>query len=109
MRNLMVNLLLDKKPSSFWSASRVVAAIATVLWMVMALTGCALVQGVRDQHVQGYPNDGQIRLYIVLPLIGLTSSAAIFGFASRLPGWLRRVVLCVDLLALLPVFLSFGG
>ena len=92
-----------------WPASRIAAAVSTVLWLFMALIGISGIEGVRDQHVPGYPNDGQLRLYVAIPLIGFAASAAILGFANRLPSWANRIVMSITLLALLPVFMTFGG
>ncbi len=92
-----------------WLAGRITAAVSTVLWLFMTLTGISGIEGIRDQHVPGYPNDGQLRLYVVIPLIGLTVSAAILGFSKRLPSWAKRMGLGISFLALLPVFMMFGG
>ena len=83
--------------------------MSTVLWLFMSLTGISGIEGLRDQHVPGFPNEGQLRLYVVVPLIGLAGSAAILGFATRLPSWAKRVGMGISFLALLPVFMMFGG
>lgn len=92
-----------------WPAVRITAAVSTVLWLFMSLIGIFLIEGVRDQHVPGYPNDGQLRLYVVTPLIGLAVSAAMLGFSKRLPRWATRTGVGITFIALLPVFMTFGG
>jgi hypothetical protein len=59
--------------------------------------------------VPGYPNGGQLRLYVVVPLIGLAGSAAILGFAKMLPSWVKRTGIGISFFALLLVFMMFGG
>jgi hypothetical protein len=109
MTNPPENLSNDMNRVTTWPASRIAAAVSTVLWLFMVLTGISGIDGVREQHVPGYPNDGQLRLYVVIPLVGLIGSAAILGFANRLPTWANRVVVGTALLTLLPVFMMFGG
>ena len=109
MTNPTESPLNEPTPVKARPAGRIAAALSTVLWLLIALIGMSGIEGIRDQHVPGYPNDGQLRLYVVIPLIGLTCSAAIFGFAKRLPSWATRIGIGISLFALLPVFMTFGG
>jgi len=69
----------------------------------------SLIEGVRNQHVPGFPNDGQRQFYVVIPLIGLAGSAAILAFSRKLPSWAKRVGVGISLFALWLVFWTFGG
>ena len=99
----------EPAPAKAWPAARIAAAVSTVLWLFMTLTGICLIEGIRDQHVPGYPNDGQLRPYVVIPLIVLAVSAATLGFSKRLPNWAKRMGVGISVLALLPVVMTFGG
>jgi hypothetical protein len=109
MTNPNESLTSEPVPVRASPAVRIVAAVSTLLWLFMSLIGISGVEGVRDQHVPGFPNDGQLRLYVVVPLIGLASSAAILVFAERLPKWAKRTGVTISFLVLLPVFMIFGG
>ncbi len=102
-------LASEPLPVKVWPAVRKAAAVSTALWLFMLLTGFSAIEGIREQHVAGFPNDGQLRLYVVVPLGGLACSAAILGFTRRLPSWARRLGVGIGLLALLPVFMLFSG
>jgi len=99
----------EAAPVKAWPTVRIAAAISTGLWLLMSLAGISGIQGIHEQHVAGFPNDGQLRLYVFAPLIGLVGSAAILGFAKRLPSQARRVGVVISFLALLAVFMMFGG
>lgn len=99
----------DAAPVKAWPAVRIAAAVSAVLWLFMALAGISGIEGIHNQHVPGYPNDGQLRLYIVIPLIGLASSAGIVWFARRLPSLAKRVGIGISYVAMLSVLLMFGG
>ena len=91
------------------AASRVAAAVSTLLWLLMTVTGISGIVGIRDQHLPGYPNAGQIGLYVAIPVLGFSCCAAILCFAKKLPGWAKGVALTILFVALLPVLLMFGG
>jgi len=44
-------------------------AANAVLWGCFVWSGLNGMSYVRSQHVSGYPNDGQIRFYVVVPVI----------------------------------------
>jgi hypothetical protein len=94
-----VNQSHDAEPP-FWALSRIVAAIAAVLWTYLVFIGINLIQEVGDQHLLGCPDQEQIRIAILCPLFGLGNSIAIFGLANKLNVWIN---LCITVLALLPV------
>ncbi len=109
MTNTTDSLRNEPAPVKAWPTGRIAAAVATVLWLLLTLTGIYLIEGVRDQHVPSAPNDGQHQLYVVVPLIGLAGSAAILGFWRKLPSWAKRVGVGISFLAVWLVFGTFGG
>lgn len=109
MTNPTESLPNEPAPVKVWPAGRIAAGVSTVLWLLMVLIGPYAIEGIRDQHVPDYPNEGQLRLYVLVPLIGLAGSGAIFAFAKRLPDWARRIGTGISFFALLLVFMTFGG
>jgi hypothetical protein len=75
----------------------------------MTLAEISLIEGIRGQPVPGYPNDGQLLLYAVVPLIGFVGSAVILGFAKALLCWAKRIGMGISFFAPLPIFMMFGG
>jgi hypothetical protein len=94
---------------NFWSAQRILASIACAPWAYLAWSGYDLCYGPSVHTVPGYPNEGQVQLYVVEPLLGLLISFAIFTFANKLPAVASGVIFCFQLLALLPVVLPWTG
>jgi hypothetical protein len=91
----------------FLSAQR--ASIACAHWAYLAWSGYDLCYGPRVHTVPGYPNEGQVHLYVVEPLIGLLISIAIFIVANKLSTLAAAVIFCFQLLALLRVVLLWTG
>jgi hypothetical protein len=91
--------------------ARVVLAISMLIWGALTVLGWSLVDGVREQHVPGYPVPEQIYYNIVFPLALTALSLALFA-----PTWWRRggcllAVLGGLMLAMLPLYLFYytGG
>jgi hypothetical protein len=93
----------------FWSAQRILASIACAPWAYFAWSGYDLCYGPRVHTVPGYPNEGQVHLYVVEPLIGLLIGVAIFVVANKLPTVASVVIFWFQLLALLLVVLPWTG
>lgn len=64
---------------------RLVLLISASLWGALALMGWDGIRSIADQQVAGYPNAGQIRYYLHMPLAAFALSAALLGLT-----WLRR-------------------
>lgn len=109
MTNPTHSLPSDTARMKAWPAVRIAAAVSAVLWLFMALDGISGIEGIRNQHVPGYPNDGQLRLYVIIPLVGLAGSAGIVCIARLLPSLAKRVGVGISYFALLSVFLIWGG
>jgi hypothetical protein len=90
----------------FWSAPRILASIACAPWAYFVWSGYDLCYGPRVHTV---PNEEQVHLYVVEPLIGLLISIAIFIVANKLPTVASAVIFCFQLLALLFVVLPWTG
>jgi hypothetical protein len=104
-----VNDITRIAPRKIWSPQRILASIACVPWAYLAWSGYDLCYGARVHATPGYPNEGQIHLYVIEPLIGLFVSIAILVIANKLPTPASVVLFCFQWLALLPVILPWGG
>ncbi|BBE34320.1 hypothetical protein SmB9_19780 [Sphingosinicella microcystinivorans] len=92
-------------------AANIIAGVAISLWFALALLGRDGLRGVVAQQVAGYPNIGQINLYIVWPLfvaIMLLACAWLCNAFLRRP-WVLGSVSGVSLFAILPYMAVWGG
>ncbi|WP_293389355.1 hypothetical protein [Nevskia sp.] len=88
-----------------------VALVCMTIWSLLAVMGYHVIEGVVAQHAEGYPNTGQLRFYIVFPLVVAASGAitAICFWFGRFRGP-ARLVQVLSLFATLPyLFLYTGG
>ena len=51
------------------TAANALAALALSFWGLMSLAGASAYQSIVSQHVPGYPNSGQINLYLTAPIV----------------------------------------
>jgi hypothetical protein len=92
-------------------AANITIGIASCLWFALALLGRDGLNGVVAQRATGYPNMGQINLYVVWPLfvvIGLLACAWLCNIFPRL----RPVLVIasgISLIVILPYCLVWGG
>ena len=96
-------------PLNFWSVRRILATIAAMPWGYLVCSGYDLCFGPHVRPVPGYPNSGQVHLYIVVPMIGFLVSVALFLLANRIAIWTAAIFFCLQCLALLPVISIWGG
>lgn len=92
-------------------AANITAGVAIGLWFALALLGRNGLNGVVAQQVAGYPNMGQINLYIVWPLfvvVILLACAWLCNAFLRRP-WVLGLVSGASLLAILPYVAVWGG
>lgn len=91
--------------------ANITAGVAVATWFALALLGRDVVNGVIAQRAPGYPNMGQINLYMVWPLLvvaALLVCAWICNAFHRWP-WLLGLVSGAALVALLPFVAVWGG
>jgi hypothetical protein len=92
-------------------AANISAGVAIALWFALALLGREGLNGVVAQQAPGYPNMGQINLYIVWPLFVVTallSCAWLCNSFRRWP-WLLGLASALSLLAIFPYLMFWGG
>ena len=92
-------------------AANITAGIAIALWLGLALLGRGLVNGVVAQQAPGYPNMGQINLYVVWPLfvvIVLLTCAWLCNAFRRWPS-LLGIASGASLAAIVPYLMPWGG
>ena len=99
----------NAEPLRFLSARRILPTIACVPWAYLVWSGYDLCYRRNVRVVPGYPNPGQVHLYVVVPLIGFLVSFGVFVFANKVPTWVGAIVFCLQFLALLPVLGMWGG
>jgi hypothetical protein len=98
----------DRKPG-FWSLRRILATVGTLPWAYFLWSGYDLCYGPHVQAAPGYPNQGQLHLYVLTPAIGFILSAALFVFANRIPVWLMWVAFAFQFFALVPMLAIWSG
>lgn len=92
-------------------AANIIGGIAVVLWFGLALLGRSLLFGVVAQKVPGYPNMGQINLYVVWPLfvtVALLVCAWVCNAFQRWPLALGLISVA-SLVLMLPCLALWGG
>jgi len=100
---------INTKLSKFWSARRIAATIAGAPWAYLLWAGYDLCYGPQARVMAGYPNSGQVHLYIVAPFIGLIVSIAFFVLANKIPIWAAAIIFCLEVLSLLPLLGLWGA
>ncbi len=87
----------------------VVLAIALVLSIGLWLIGWQLYSGIAPQHVPGYPNSGQFKLYVLFPGLLVLVNTAVLLVCKRIPAAAIALFLVFLGLALLTFLVAFGG
>lgn len=91
--------------------ANILTSLAVLLWLALLLLGRQLVAGIAAQKVAGFPNAGQINLYIVGPslvVIALLTCALVCNALRRWP-LIFGFVASAALLIFLPYFMVYGG
>jgi len=86
--------------------------ITAILWAFVLVMGLGGIDGVRSQHVPGYPSAGQMRYYVYFPAAVLALVIATWAFASHRRQFKPPVIALIALALLaLPGYLFFytGG
>ena len=94
--------------------TRATLLINIIIWIYLSIGGIAGYVSISDQNVQGYPNFGQLTLYIIFPVVlFLTSLCLIFLHRKIENTWLLYVAGFISVAFLLAVFpyllVSRGG
>ena len=91
--------------------ANIFAGIVVVLWLILALIGSTLIQGLVSQQIAGYPNGTQVRFFIIYPIgvaVTLVGCALVCNRRSGCPAVLGCLS-ATALLALPVYFIGFGG
>ena len=91
--------------------ANITAGVAIAIWFALALLGRDGLNGVVEQHAPGYPNMGQINLYIVWPLlvvVALLTCAWVCNAFRRWP-WALGLLAGASLIVVLPYLAVWGG
>ena len=88
----------------------VLVAVNVLLWGCLALLGNSLIAGVADQHVLGYPNNGQVSYYIWTPVAVMATALATYILSLlRRATWLFLTIEVLSLLFFFPYILPYTG
>ncbi|HEY5849210.1 MAG TPA: hypothetical protein VIT62_00365 [Lysobacter sp.] len=91
--------------------THILALITTTLWAIVLLMGFGLIDGVRSQHVSGFPSEGQMRYYVYFPAALLVLVITSWALATRRHLKAPAVALIALALLILPGYFLFytGG
>ncbi|MBN8846843.1 MULTISPECIES: hypothetical protein [unclassified Sphingomonas] len=88
-----------------------IAAAALSLWGLLVIAGVEAYRSIASQHVAGYPNAGQIKLYLVMPisifLLLLLTIVVANKFRRAAPALL--LLSAASLFGLMPYLMVWGG
>lgn len=83
------------------------SGLFAALWGYLAYVGLELTQGVAKRV--GHANAGQWHLYVGFPTAMLLFGAAIALFSRKLPTTLYASFLAIEIVAVIPFLLVYGG
>ncbi|CAN7561424.1 MULTISPECIES: hypothetical protein [unclassified Pseudomonas] len=67
---------------------RIALTIVLLLTCIVFFIGIELYSGIAPQKAVGYPNSGQLKLYVLFPAASVLISALMLTFSKKLPNWL---------------------
>ncbi len=93
---------------------RFVVVVFLVIWVLKLILGILDVAGRNVPNypgaVRGFPNIGQMGLYVVIPSMFVGLNLLLLAFANKIPRWLVILVLVLQVFSLLVLlFFSSGG
>ena len=90
--------------------SLLVSALNVGLWIALFFAGLNGLKGIKEQHATGFPNQGQVMYYEILPVI-----MTLIGISYPVFMWSRGKenlgvgLSLIMILAILPYLLFYGG
>jgi hypothetical protein len=96
------------------SKRRLVFALFLGIWLLKLILGVIDVTGRHvpsyPDAVRGFPDIGQMGLYVVIPAVFVVVNLLMFLFASKLPQWVAIIAAALQIFLLLALlFFSTGG
>lgn len=76
---------------------------------MLLYSGVKISSGAASQGIDGIPNSEQLALYVWIPAAMVLCSLVLALVGKRISIWLFLPIYFVLMVALLPVFLLFGG
>jgi len=86
-----------------------ISALSALLWGVILGIGIKLYSGIAPQGVPGYPNTGQLELYILFPTVMVLIGTCLTIFSKRTPTLLFVIVVLALFALIPPCIVAFGG
>jgi hypothetical protein len=91
------------------TARRLFALLALILWGLMLHSGIKICLGAAEQGIKGLPSDGQLRLYVWLPLSIVLIELILIFAARKINAWIAVALQVISFFLILPVGMLFGG
>ena len=82
---------------------------ATVCWLAMWAIGMSVYSGIKTRNVVGFPNSGQLGLYVLIPAGMAVFNILLLALSPKLPRALVIALVLIQALPLFIVFMLFGG
>ena len=78
-------------------------------WSALLLIGNSLYSGIKEQDVLGFPNPGQLKMYVLFPAAMVIGNVLLLAFSKKTPRALTVSLAVVQFLPAIALFLLFGG
>jgi hypothetical protein len=85
-----------------------VSILGGLLWGGLLYVDIGLYSDLAQKGIPGYPNSGQLELYIIFPIAMILLSACLTIFANRTPKFLF-ILLSLTQFALIPPYIVVWG
>jgi hypothetical protein len=79
-----------------------------LIWLLMSYIGINLYLGVISQKISGYPNYGQLEVYVILPNLFVVGNILLILYGRKVPIALRFILFFIQFL-ILPTFIFYGS
>ncbi|KQS57512.1 hypothetical protein ASG17_01995 [Brevundimonas sp. Leaf363] len=91
--------------------ANILALVSATIWFGLFLVGHNLIGSLADQHITGFPNSGQVQMYVWWPAaVGLVVFATVcLCNGLKRWRWLLKSVAALSLLMLGPFLLAYSG
>jgi hypothetical protein len=80
-----------------------------LVWGGLLYVGLSLYRSVISQNVAGYPNSGQLKLYIIIPAVGLLFNVLLVVFSNKTALNLLLGAFFAQIIIVLSVLFFWGG
>ena len=86
----------------------IASLVISAIWALLVWSGISGIQGIVEQHADGYPSTGQVVYYVGVPILAFALSL-LSAIACQKLKWDTVILLPVILIFLLPLYILFYG